>query len=485
MSSDKNAIVRVVGENGYTYNGPVGSFIDNLLIKNKVTTIGNDSVVLDISGYKIIGVSNNEKTSWKEISQVSRHPANGGLVKVYTRSGKTTTATLTHSFLKRTEKGIEPVLGSELKEGMRIPVAKYIPEIENASMEIEIGSYGNVYLTRDFGWLCGTYIADGCVQGKTTKISKCIPEYYEKVMETVKDVFELEVTQIVTERANFKGYDKKYKGIDNMFSNRDVADFFGDNFGRGSENKKVASWVYGANLEFIAGLVQGYFDGDGNVNGDDRKSMIRCGSISESLINDMLVLLAYFGIFGSKCLEWSKTGEEIKPFHTIQISRKYAPIFKEKIGFVVKEKGENLNKIITYINREDKSSDQEMIDKIPCVGKVISEIGFGLKLPGASRNYGRWEKKESIGRSTLLKYIKLFDEENNKKQDKNISSKIDLLKQAAYSDVVWDEITKLEYLDDPKEYVYDFTVPGNDSFMVDTCILVHNTLNTSSGGVEK
>ena len=41
---------------------------------------------------KIIGVSNDEKTSWKQISQVSRHPANGGLVKVTSLSGKTTTA---------------------------------------------------------------------------------------------------------------------------------------------------------------------------------------------------------------------------------------------------------------------------------------------------------------------------------------------------------------------------------------------------------
>jgi DNA-directed RNA polymerase beta' subunit len=36
----------------------------------------------------------------------------------------------------------------------------------------------------------------------------------------------------------------------------------------------------------------------------------------------------------------------------------------------------------------------------------------------------------------------------------------------------------LEYHEDPKEYVYDFTVPGNDSFMVDDNILVHNTLNS-------
>jgi ATP-dependent Clp protease ATP-binding subunit ClpC len=34
-----------------------------------------------------------------------------------------------------------------------------------------------------------------------------------------------------------------------------------------------------------------------------------------------------------------------------------------------------------------------------------------------------------------------------------------------------------KYLEDPMEMVYDFTVPGNDSFMVDCNVLVHNTLN--------
>jgi intein/homing endonuclease len=61
-----------------------------------------------------------------------------------------------------------------------------------------------------------------------------------------------------------------------------------------------------------------------------------------------------------------------------------------------------------------------------------------------------------------------------------MKDKIELLRQAAYSDVVWDEIISLELIQDDGSYVYDFTVPGNDSFMVDNGILVHNTLNTSN-----
>ena len=52
-----------------------------------------------------------------------------------------------------------------------------------------------------------------------------------------------------------------------------------------------------------------------------------------------------------------------------------------------------------------------------------------------------------------------------------------LLRSALAADVLWDEIVELNEYVDPKEFVYDFTVPGNDSFMVDCNVLVHNTLN--------
>lgn len=85
--------------------------------------------------YYIVGVSNDEKLSWNNILQISRHPANGGLVKVHTKSGRTTTATLSHSFLKRTENGIEPITGDELEIGHTVPIANFIPKFENIDLE--------------------------------------------------------------------------------------------------------------------------------------------------------------------------------------------------------------------------------------------------------------------------------------------------------------------------------------------------------------
>ena len=103
----------------------------------------------------------------------------------------------------------------------------------------------------------------------------------------------------------------------------------------------------------------------------------------------------------------------------------------------------------------------EYIDKIPNLGELIAKCGKDLKLPGQSRNYGRWKKKESIGRTTLGKYIAVFEEKDTKGI---VADEIAKLKQAYESDVIWDDIIAIRNIDDPKELVYDFTVPGDADF---------------------
>lgn len=484
----KILIYKKNGDKITPYYTTMGEFIDNMLNANKksVIDLGNDSVVYDPKAdYYIVGVSDNEKTSWRRILQVSKHPANGDLMKVYTRSGKTTTATLSHSFLKRTEKSIVPVEGYDLKVGDRIPVAKYIPVVENAQTSIKIGDQ-EFNLDNELGWLCGVYIADGNITGNKVSISKVIPEYIEMLREIVKEKLGLDIstyykTGKIDADKNGK-WMKEYESQSHTFNHKDMAEFLATNFGNGSYNKYIPGWVYTANLDFIRGLIGGYFDGDGNVADGKGKGMVRAHSVSEKFIENMIVLLCYIGVFASKCLE-AKKEKHLGDLHTIQISRKYAEIFKNEVGFVVESKKNALEKVIEYINDETRKDNKEYIDKIPELGEAIAYIGRKLNLPGQSRNYGRWAKKDSIGRNTLIGYIKIFEDANEEKKFADVTAKIAILKQAAYSDVVWDEIVDIEYIEDPKEYVYDFTVPGNDSFMVDCGVLVHNTLNTfhSSG----
>jgi len=132
--------------------------------------------------------------------------------------------------------------------------------------------------------------------------------------------------------------------------------------------------------------------------------------------------------------------------------------------------------IVKYVERTDAHDLSEEIDKINGLGKIIAFCGKTLKFADQSRTYGRWAKKDSIGRRTLEKYINIFEQHENVGV---IANELAILKQAVNSNVIWDEIVNIEIIKgQPNEYVYDFTVPANQTFMMDCGIIVHNTLNT-------
>lgn len=476
MCEVKDSLIVLQSDNGLKYYGTIGEICDSILEENKEKLIhnGKNSVILPLEeNYYIVGVSEDEKTSWKRISEISRHPANGGLVEVMTRTGRKTTATLTHSFLKRSSTGIVPVLGSDLKVGMRIPIAKVVPEVPQPIMSMTKGNTTFI-MNKEFGWICGMYVADGCFNGNIISISKVNP-MVEVKLRAFAEQYDMRFETI--ERQSAFGPSK-----DNNLYSKDLKDFLMETFNTGSYEKKIGATVFHANKEFIAGVISGFFDGDGNISVE--RQLIRASSRSETLIQQITALLGYVGMFGVMSQETSVHIKD-KVQHTLVIPRKFARHYKEQVGFQLLEKAEALDKIIEYNERQNVHSEQEMIDKIPELGPTIAETGKLLKMSGQSRTYGRWAKKESIGRQTLTKYVAEFKakwkelDENVEKYDRvKVEKNMTLLTSALEADVLWDEIVELIYHEDPMEYVYDFTVPGNDSFMVDCNVLVHNTLNT-------
>lgn len=105
------------------YNGCIGKFIDSF-INNE----SHDSIVINVSDYEIFvqSISENEKQEWSKISELSRHPANGGMMKITTLGGHVTSSTLSHSHLQKLCNKIVPVKGSELKIGDKLPTVSPI-----------------------------------------------------------------------------------------------------------------------------------------------------------------------------------------------------------------------------------------------------------------------------------------------------------------------------------------------------------------------
>ena len=459
-----------------SFMGPIGAFIDARMKEaaETVVDLGHGSTVLDLPAdtWAIMGVSNQETTSWRPISQVSRHPANGGLVKVTTRSGRTTTATLSHSFLRRTTNGIAEIKGADLQVGHRIPVAYRMPASPTA-----LSSYNGFALTREFGWLFGIYLADGSFNGKVVCITKTHPVVEERIR-ALATTYSWPVSA--------RHYAGEYgPSKTTSIHSAELKQALLELGNTGSFEKRINAPVFHANADFIAGVLSGYFDGDGNVNAS--RQQIRAGSRSEGLIRDIARLLATQGVFAT-IKEETSVRMPGQTMYVANVIRKHAAQFQDRIGFALPEKAAALAEIVAYNARTNAHSQREDLDLIPELGDVIAETGQLLSMPGQSRTYGRYSSarpnpKQAVGRCTLETYIAEFKEAVTTTTleattAERVTANLATLTSAANGDVLWDEITALEILPDPHQLVYDFTVPGNDSFMVDDNIFVHNTLNT-------
>jgi DNA-directed RNA polymerase beta' subunit len=449
--------------------GPIGKLCDDLIDENPQYTFNTEhensveTLLEELENeYYIVGVDAQEKTHWNKISHISRHPTNGDLVKITTKSGRSTTTTLSHSHLIRDEKTqqVIPIKGSDLIEGMRIPVAKYIDNtfIED---EVQIGEKTQK-LDHLFGWFIGAYLAEGHINGNTICITN-ISQYYID-----------NVTQLASE-LNKKATVRKYQGgygpgVTTSFSHKELAKFIVETCNTGSFVKRIPDFAFTAPNDFKSGLIQGYIDGDGNFQCDEKHHQIRSCSRSKELSYNIALLLNYFGIFASI----KEQNVNSSPMYNVSISAKYSKIYQDNIGSLLHT--DKLLNLVKYIERTDAHSLSDDIDKINGLGQIIAKCGKTLALPGQSRNYGRWAKKDTIGRRTLQKYVEIFETHPNSYL---IADELRILNQAVNSSVIWDEIVNIEIIPgDANEFVYDFTVPANQTFMLDCGIIVHNTLNS-------
>jgi DNA-directed RNA polymerase beta' subunit len=439
----------VVQLNGRMMNTTIGEFVDKT-IKGKngeifVDNTGHHTIMEVRDNMRILSVSPDEKIAWREISKVSRHPVNGKMMVVKTRTGRSTKATLSHSFLKRTINGIVPIEGSKLAVGDRIPVCMNLPAVDNAIEALSI-----LGMKIEFDKLFGIFCAVSSYNFRPTKQGYVVNVYGNEVDRHM--IYFLEKNGIA--------YEKRESIM--IVKSLEMAVFISETF------VKNFSCIYQMPLEFIRGYLEGiiHFYGVVQMSRKQVVIMMDCARLV-----DIQNLLNYFGVFCH-----FEEGE-------IVIVRKYVPKFAKEFDILGYEKQAQVKFILD--TQRDTQKCIDYVDKIPAVGNLISDIGKRLNLSGNSRVYGRWKESESIGRNTLKKYLSDFHGAMGRVDDYELKLKVELVEQAVNSDVIWDEIISIDYYEgDELEYVYDFTVPNAESFMVDNGIMVHNTLNSVSWDTE-
>ena len=118
-----------------------------------------------------------------------------------------------------------------------------------------------------------------------------------------------------------------------------------DDSDTGSANKRIPDFAYTAPKEFIRGLIDGYYSGDGCVKTDGNIIV----SVSEELILGTSFLLSYFNIFGRLSSRQSKKNnlgsQNIKREYILDVRNAYAQNFANSFTLTEDKKQNRLQNI--------------------------------------------------------------------------------------------------------------------------------------------
>src|SRR3989344_6104803 len=221
--------------------------------------------------------------------------------------------------------------------------------------------------------------------------------------------------------------------------------------------KRIPGWIFNLSNEQISYVLKGIFSGDGCVS--DKEIVIPLASLN--LLKDIQTLLLNFGIiFRIGTIRKDKT------YNASISALKHWQLFKEKIGILPNYKKKSLEILCQKISFHDTS------DVIPLL-KDDKILMNNLFTKFNANDY--INRDNNMGRNKLNSLLL----ENN--EDTALLNNLRIL---SCSDIYWDEIKSIEIIENFNDYVYDLSVPENESFICNN-IIAHNTLELPTEALRK
>ena len=240
------------------------------------------------------------------------------------------------------------------------------------------------YLNENIGYLLGIFLSDGwisedyslkkypriCFYGGTEK------EIAEKVVSLIEKEFGYKPTI----------QEKKYELNSNIknciysvrINRKKINDFFVLNFNlknKNAFNKKIPIQIFGSPEKVVYSFISGLIDGDGSIH--KNRNTIHYGSISEEIINQLMLLLQFNGIFSSKYVVMDLKTHYIvdrkvidhHPFFNLEIHGRNAVELAKILNLESSKKKILAQKIIN--NNVTKNYSLSNYDIIPYSGELI------------------------------------------------------------------------------------------------------------------
>jgi len=222
-------------------------------------------------------------------------------------------------------------------------------------------------LNEENGIFIGLFLADGNVDLPSGYIQ--ITKKNEGVKNFIRNWFKKHgIKYKENKRTTDKGTIEDIRGFSTLFAR--FLDMF---VGHGALNKYIPYEAYTAPDDFVKGLLNGYFSGDGTV-GDYNIEVV---SISKKLIDGTSLLCNRFGIFGKIRYYQAKTNnlgtQDIKPTYTLSIKSRsiFGKKFVDNINLINNDKNAKLQSLKT-LNKNNHVNEQNdvILDKIVEINKL-------------------------------------------------------------------------------------------------------------------
>ena len=301
------------------------------------------------------------------------------------------------------------------------------------------------------GFFFGAYLAEGCVNSAQIMISNNDENYRNKIAQFA-DRYNIKYHTQIQHDKNFEGATSS----DIRLHSTMLCKIVQESCDKYSENKYVPHWAYIANDNFVKGLLDGYFSGDGTVN--KRDIFISTSSASKQLLVGISELLTRYGIMckiSQHIVTHNNIGSQhIFPVNTLTIRNNNVNKFAKMIGFTIGYK-----QILA-----EKSYD---IDWKTNGGRfnVIPGVNIGRHIG----DYPRHELVDLLNTTT-----------GNEKK---------LIEKTLNEDVYYDEIVELSEIPineitPDHDKVYDLTIADTKNFNLFGGLCMRDTFHSSGVGVK-
>jgi DNA-directed RNA polymerase beta' subunit len=275
-----------------------------------------------------------------------------------------------------------------------------------------------------FGFFIGAYMSEGCCTKYHVLISNLDNDFNQKIDKFCnKYSINYHIDDNNGKMKN-NGHTKTLR-LHSLL----LAQILLKSIGTGSSNKIFPSIFLQAPDEFLKGLIDGYFSGDGTIG----KSEIMATSVSKELLEGIQAILMRFNIQSSvKSQEKTQIyninkGIKAKLSYNLYINCEGKQIFRDTFNLTIKSKNDKLK---SYISKE---------------------------------KYSRLNIIPDVVLSNYTKDIKRCDLQNIKNSLSN-EEDIKVIQNIENEDIWYDRIIKIEEFESEHNYVYDFTTDITKNF---------------------